>query len=193
MATTANIAIDAVLKRTRDPQGGGITRDQVRGLLEDAQRLVNADRGYVIERQTLTTEPERIFYPIQSEVGGSARVLSVAEDGRELFFQPLERMLATYGFGWFRQIGPKLLGWSLAGRNLLVLFPGRTTPATIEVRVAKKTGELPNEAAELELQDNEVPLVVDVAAMLVNLKKKDFDVMRSLASRAVGVSAARGR
>lgn len=182
----AGEAVDIVLSRVRDPNGVITSRDFVRSRLADAQRLLNARFGWVLDTTTLTTEPERIFYPINALLPASAQVRFVRQNERDLVRVPWE----TFWYmrrGWPRTLGPRYEIYSVIGRDVLVVWPANRISTALTVRSAKLTDDFASDFSEFEVHDEMVPMITDLATALTLLKVRDFapmdEVMSSLKGR----------
>lgn len=168
--------VDQVLSRVRDPQAQLTSREFVLGRLSDAQRLVNARLGLILDEATLTTEPLRIFYPIRDLLPLATRVMFVEQAGRNLVPVPWK----TFWYmarGWPRSVGGTLQLWATCGRDLLVLWPALRVATPVTVKAAKLTSTVDSDNDEMELPDDTLPMVVDLATLFVLLKARDYGPM----------------
>lgn len=168
--------VDQILGRVRDPQARITSRNFVRDRLADAQRLINTRFGFILDSATLTTEPLRIFYPVTALLAGAAWPQYVQQGERDLV-KTAWKALWFMRRGWPRVVGPQYELWSLIGRDTIVVWPASTVSVALTVLSAKLTAGLANDDAELELPDDTLPMVVDLATVLVLLKARDYAPM----------------
>lgn len=183
---TAGEVVDTVLERVRDPNAVITSRDFVRDRISDAQRLLNARFGWVLDIATLTTEPERCFYPIAALLPAATQVRFVRDGQRDLVYVPWKTFWFM-GRGWPRRLATQSEVYSTIGRDTVVVWPATRTSVALEVRAAKLTTQLVNDASEFEVRDEMVPMISDLATALVLLKARDYapidEVMNSLKGR----------
>jgi len=175
MALLAHELIDQVLHRVRDPQGVVASRAFVLDMLSKAQQLVNAKLAFVLDETPLVTEPLRCFYPIRSLLPQSQTVMFVTVGNKDLLRVPWRGFWAMKR-GWPREVAEQMQLWSLVGRDVLVLWPSRRVATTVTVKSAKLTTPLVNEQSVPDLPDDVLPLVVDLAEVLVLLKMRKADM-----------------
>lgn len=178
--------VDQILLRLRDPEGVIASRNFVRTRISDAQRLLNARFGWVLDSTTLITEPYRLFYPIVPLLPEAQRVWYVRHGGRNLGYVPW-RTLTHMQRGWPRTLGARPEIWSRIGFDLLVVWPGVTTAQTLTIDSSKITTLLDSDGDDFEVRDDVVPMIVDMATALVTLK------MRQLAPAAETMNTLMGR
>ena len=130
--TNAGNLTDNLLRRLRNPDALGYTREFVRRMLSDAQRIVNAETRKTKVTATLTTEPFKQFYKIQELLPTTTRIEKVRADGRDLR-QTTLRELCNISTKWHRQIGDSFKHFALIGRDLLVVYPAKAVESSVEV------------------------------------------------------------
>ena len=147
--------LDQVLQRVRDPHGTGINRDLLRLLVSHSQRVLNVKMNLVVTTETLSTEAARLIYPIHAMLPHSAHVLCVQDSGNDLDYVRDWRTLANFKTGWFREVAPQHRVWSIIGRDLLVVYPAKDYPSTVDVISVKLIDDMNDDGTELEILDTE--------------------------------------
>lgn len=174
MAEISGVLITNVLQRVRDPQGSAHTRTFVLKILSHAQRIVNAIFGEVKVTAALTTEADRIAYPVQSNLPDNLRIVSITHDGSEL---ATDTLAGLQGFdpSWPRTRGPRILAFAPVGRDLLFLYPALERASSVQVTSIKDTGIIVGESSTLEIPDERAKLALDLTEMLLLVRQRDFD------------------
>lgn len=168
--------VSEILLRVRDPDAKLTSRDFVRARLSDAQRLVNARFAFLYDETTLVTEPLRLFYPLTALLPAATRPVFVTEGERNLVPIPW-RSFWHLSRGWPRTVRNAFQLWSLIGRDLLVVWPAQRTSVNLTVKSAKLTTALDSDNDPLELADEVLPMVVDLATVLTLLKAREYGSM----------------
>lgn len=178
--------IDQVLQRVRDPEGVIASRDFVRSRISDAQRLLNARFGWVLDANPLVTEPLRLFYPVALLLPEAQRVWYVRQGGRNLAYVPWST-LTHMEQGWPRALGSRYEIWSRIGFDTIVVWPAMSRVETLTVESSRITALLDSDDDDFEIHDDVVPMVVDLATSLVTLKMRQLgpaaEVMNTLLGR----------
>jgi len=178
--------VDVVLQRVRDPEGAVATRDFTRSRISDAQRLLNARFGWILDEATLVTEPLRIFYPVDALLGTSVKVRYIRQGNRDLVPVPWGPTWFGMRRGWPRAVGPRYEIFGTIGRDVVVVWPASRVGDSLTVRSPKLTAVLAGDADELEVHDEMVPMVLDFATMLVSLKLRQFGPLAEVSSSLAG-------
>lgn len=178
--------VDQILQRVRDPEGVIASRDFVRARISDAQRLLNARFGWVLDTASLVTEPWRLFYPVVPLLPEGQRVWYVRQGGRNLDYVPRET-LSHYDRGWPRALGPRYEIWSRIGYDTIVVWPGTVRSETLTVESSRITTPFANDDSDFDVRDDVVPMIADLATSLVTLKMRQLgpavEVMNTLIGR----------
>jgi len=173
--------VDQLLHRVRDPDALGTSRDFCRLILTHVQRILNCKLGYVVETVALATVPNQQIYKVSdpAQATRAMRLVGVQEGTRDLkkvkweeFFY-LERK-------WSRAIGNRFDLWSMIGRDLLVIWPAKTTADSVNLVYARLTDVLTDDTVAIELPDDAVPLLLDVSEAMVCLKKRTYQPLTKL-------------
>lgn len=192
MSTPAHVLVDQVLQRVRSPEGITAPRAFILRILSAAQNLVNAKLNYVLDTVTLVTEPERVFYPVRTLLPQATKPLFIREDGRDLVPVPWRTMYYMKR-GWPRQLGERHQLWSLITREIVVVWPAKRVSTSLTVVSTRRTLALTGEQDLLELQDEALPIVVDLAVVLTLLRMRNLapiaEAAESLVTRMKSASA----
>ena len=185
MSEVAGTLIDAVLQRVRDPQGATHSRAFVRSILSQAQRMVNAQIEAVTASASLTTHRYRQFYPINSLLPNSVKVIGVREDGRDL--SPANwREFSAVDRRWFRAVGPRMETFSVIGRDLLILHPSLDVDSSVSVIYSKLTDDLTGDGTATELDDSDLPAVLDLTEVLLLVRARKVKMAQPVLERMAG-------
>lgn len=178
MALPAKGLIDQLLAQVRDPQGVATTRAQALALLSRSQQQVNAALDDVVISTSFNVPPFTLIFPISATFPDCVRILSV----RDASNRDLDRMSdradieSTWiNAGWLTERGSTLRSWGTIGRDLFVLRPGLFAQQAVTMRYTQLTPTLATEADSTVVPNEDDPAVVDLAALLIRLKSRDFD------------------
>lgn len=193
MAEVAGSLVSVALQRVRDPGGVAITRDFARSVVSLAQRHINALLKLVIEEATLATVPTQQLYPIFGSFPNAVKIVTVeAADGGTTHNRELDQLddwrdLGMIDRKWFRKTGPRFEAFGTIGRGVLVIHPALAVADTVRVTYAKWTADLVAEGTATELPDEHLPLVLDLAEVILSIKMRQFEpakmTMKRLADR----------
>lgn len=177
--TNAGNLTNNLLRRLRDPSAVGLTREFVRRMLSDSQRLVNAETRRTKETATLTTYPFQQFYKIQQNLPAAIRIENVREVGRDLKEITL-RGLGQISTKWHRQQGDSFKHFALIGRDLLVVYPSKAIESSVEVVYTKLTTALDSDVVEIEMTDDDMVQASDLAQLIILTKMREYTMLEPL-------------
>jgi len=173
--------IDTLLRRVRDPHAIGTSRTFARTALSHAQRVYNTRMGFVLATETFTTYARRLVYSVTENLPLSARILSVRNNaGVDLDYEARWRELSAYSESWFRTTSTQHKVYSLIGRDLLILYPGKTADSTVSVLSTKLTTHFANDASVVEIPDANIDKVIDIAEFIVTLRNRNLTTARAI-------------
>ena len=172
--TVAKTTIDVLLRRTRDIQGSANSRDFVRTVLGHAQRVVNLKSERIIESVPLTTEPYRLIYPITANFPNCGRIVAVREDDRDLDHVKDWRQFRFMQGDWFRATDTQFESYATIGRELLLLYKAKKEASSVDVVYIKSTGDVTAESQTIDISDEGLLTVEDLAEVLLLLKKREY-------------------
>jgi len=110
------------------------------------------------------------------------RVIGVQQNGKNLPFIPF-RKLAQLDRDWFRRMGDNFECYSLYGRDVLVLFPGKDSRDTVSLIAVTHTGPLFADSDPIVVTDDVTPVVADVAAALAAIKLRKLEQLEAIIGR----------
>lgn len=178
--------VDQILQRVRDPEGVIASRDFVRSRISDAQRLLNARFGWVLDETPLVTEPWRLFYPVVPLLTEAQRVWYVSQGGQDLTYVPW-KTLTHMEQSWPRAFGPRYEIWSRIGYDTIVVWPATSRAESLAVKSSRITTLLDSDDDDFDVRDDVVPMITDLATALVTLKIRQLttaaEVMNTLMGR----------
>lgn len=183
---TAGVLVDELLRRVRDPQATGLSREQALFVLSHAQRVTNAALAQVLSKETITLEPRRLIYQVSELPFGEHCVRPVAVKAGSTTIPPCPwRSLGQTNRRWFRAVGmPRL--WSMIGRDLLVIYPAHGRRLDVEITFVKLTDMLINEDQTPELPDETYTVILDLAEGWVQIRNRLFSSAYAALGRAYG-------
>lgn len=150
--------------------------------MSEAQRAVNIWRKDVIEILSLSTAANRLLYQVSVSIPTIAVVDSVRELARDLI--PLRpTQLFQINNRWFRETATSFQAWSLFGRDILVIYPAKTGSSSVTVKGIKRTDAITATGQALEIDDDNVPLLLDICEALYYLRRRHFDSFNVVMAR----------
>ncbi len=168
MATNAGELSDILLRRVRGEGGIAFTDDYVRNVLTLCQRTVNAFTRRIVATTTLTTLQYKLIYSMKDDLEDALVIINCEVDDRTLHRVPWQE-LGQYSTSWFRATGSRFEVCAQIGYDLFVLYPALTSDSSITVRYAKKTNKLATDTTALELPDEDLDLMLDIAEIILLL------------------------
>ena len=177
--TNAGQLTDNLLRRLRDPSGVGLSRAFVRSMLSDSQRLVNGLYRRVKTTVTLTTQPNQMFYAYTDIASDILRIEFVREGDRDLRKTTL-RELGHISTKWFRDVGSRFQHFALPGRDLLVVYPAKSSASSVDVVYTKLTNEFVTDAVDAELPADEMLEASDLAQIIMLVKMRKYEMLAPL-------------
>ena len=183
MAEVVGTLVSTLLERVRDPAGMAVTRAQARTVLSHAQGLVSVATEAVVEHVTFPTLAMTQCYPIDLvTLPACGKITQIREATRDL--DPADfRELARYDRSWFRRVGNRFEAWATIGRGVLVIHPAKREASSVTVYYAKWTGTLTDDSVVTEIPDSSLPLVLDVAELILSVRMRQYDAARALMGR----------
>lgn len=181
MHETAEQATLTVLRRARDPGGLATSSAVARDFLSRVQQIANLGLQAVLVESTLVTDPQRQVYPL-TLVPEAGRVIAVRQGERDLS-RAAWTWLRHVDRRWSRAVGARLEAWAPLGRTHLILHPGLPDAASVTVVSVKITTALSDPTVLLELPDELLPPVYDLAEALLLLKLRKLEAVTDLRAR----------
>ena len=176
MAELAGPLVSVLLARVRDPGAGATSRDQARDILSRCQQVINGAIGTVVSSDPLTLESYRQIYPIAGALPNALRVIGVEHQGRSLTPAPYNSLAQTDS-AWFRKQDYRPEVFALPGRDTLVVHPAVDTDDTVTVKSIAVTAVLVDDATPTDMPDEDLPVVLDLAQIILLLRMRHFQAM----------------
>lgn len=163
-------------------RGPAHTHEFVRLILSHCQRLINARLRRVLITNALTVHAIRLLYPVDSELPDALRIESVRYNGRDLD-RVLWPTLGHMSFNWFREVGAQPETFSQLGHNLLVIHPALLENNSVDVIATKLTTALAADTDPVDLPDEDLPNVMDLAEAVLMLRERRLTAVAPLIAR----------
>lgn len=176
--TTAAEVIDELLPRVRDDVAGRVhDRAFVLDLVDRLQRVVARSQGLLIGDRFLLTEHERCIYDVDTtevlrvvDVRLGERLLSPTRWTR---YSQLRRDWWRHGSGELSEV---LQSWAPFGPSKMIVWPAIRLPlpqTLVSMRVQLQPTPLVAEITDLDIPDEYVPQLLDLAEAFLLYKQKD--------------------
>jgi hypothetical protein len=151
---------------------------QVYNILSKCQQLVNLLIGRVTDTGTLTTVANTYFYDLRTELPTAMRIISVVESGRTLRRFTAFNMFAEYSRTWLADTGSRFEAWHQLGAHYLIVYPAKVGASSAEVTFVKATAAMATQTDTFELADEDVPLVIDLAEILLLVSIRRYEELK---------------
>ena len=182
--------VTELLKRIRDPEGLGTTRTFARKILGYAQQLVNGAVSSRIEVREVATEPRRLIYKLTDLAPNAIKVLKVTDGERDVTKLSSWKQLAHIDRQWSRRLSTRFQAFAMIGNDLIVIYPAKPEASTVRLRYSVATDLFTQDADVLCIQDEYVPLLLDVAEAILLLRKRNYVQLEEVSARiATGLKA----
>jgi hypothetical protein len=176
MARNAGPTTEILLNRIREQGAFGISFNFALETLSRCQRIANAGLQIVQARKTLTTEPNRLIYDYRNSLPAAIHILSIYDGTRTLQKFTNLTDLAAYDITFWRATGTRFEAYTQIGRDLLLLYPAKTTASSVTVVYSKLTNEFTDYHTHydtaLELPDEDVDFAVNLAEIVLLLQSR---------------------
>jgi len=173
MAELISTLITATLRRIRDTGALASARNTVRDVLSGAQKSVNVGTFAQVESAGLTINAQQLVYQIATVLPRAGRILGITHESREIGFTSWSQ-LKNIDPEWFRRIGPRILTWSLIGRDILVIYPALNTADGVGVSYVITPTTIADETESNQIPDDETPLMVSVAEVILRIRARQL-------------------
>lgn len=163
-----------VAARVRDPNFNATTQPQVIGIISLAQQIVNGILGDVVGTASLVVQPRTTIYSISSFLPSCVKIQAVRDaSGRDLEPIPFNA-LSWLNMKWPTSIADSPRGFALAGRDVLILYPGVHTAQTLTVVYTNLTAPLTTTADSTVTPSEDDDAIYDLTEVLLLLKNRDM-------------------
>lgn len=172
-----------VATRVRDPYFNGTTQTETISLLSSAQRVVNGVLWDSVGSATLTVQPRTLIYQLSSFLPSAVRMLSVQDaSGRDLNPMPFEALSQT-NLKWLTATADVPRNFIMAGRDLLIIYPGVRAAQTLTAYYANLTPALVALSDTTVLPNEDDDATLDLAELLLLLKNRDLSPVAEALTR----------
>ena len=100
---------------------------------------------------------------------------------------PLDRVsletLDAIDPSWFRSVGTAAVAWTEIGKTILILAPSKETLTGINATFVKRTNELIDDDIDLELTDDRIDMMMNLAESVLLLRQRLFDASTAALER----------
>jgi len=183
MATAGDMR-DLLLYRIRAYGGTAFDTSWVRTVLSICERTVNAGIRSVLATTSVTTTAYQSIYFLRTSFSAAlydavdiVSITATDGDGTYQLRKCTIQDLFGYTSGWFRASTTRRYRWYVQiGRDLLFLYPARTTATTLSVTYSKQTTALSADGTTMDLPDEDVPIAVDLAEIVLLTVNRITDV-----------------
>lgn len=178
MATSGSDLITALAQRLRDASSGAHSRDFLLRVLSHSQRAVNLAKRGRKASATLTVAPGRTLYETSAIAANVARIERVIHQQRPLP-EVLWRQLINNNPQWYRDTDDSIRCWARIGGNLFVLYPTIWEVDTVTVIYTTVPADVIDDVDPVDLPDELLPTVMDLAEVIVLAKGRLFHAMEA--------------
>jgi len=187
MAKLAGDMRDLLLKRVRAYGGIAFDDDWVRTLLSLCERTVNSGLRTVLATTSVTTVAEQTLYNLRSDFSDAlydaieiVQVTHTDVDGTYELRRATIADLFGYSATWFRDAATTRYHWyAQLGRDLLIVYPAFDSAKTLSVTYSKQTTALSADATTMDTSDEDVPIVLDLAEIVLLLTLRITEVTKT--------------
>jgi hypothetical protein len=179
---TGAAAITLLAARVRDSGNTAHTRANLATILTQAQRAINLHLRVRRDTGTLTLDYGRTLYRTSEIASDVARVERV---------RALNRTLPEVAWGhlvnnrrdWYRASDDQPATWARIGSTLLAITPGPWETLDVEVVYVTTPTDVVDDATELDVPDEHMPMVLDLAEGITQLRSRQFAAMTAPMTR----------
>jgi len=184
MATATADLISNVSRRLRDPSNVRHTAAEVLSVLNHCQRVLNFAKGSKLATNSaVVTAANRTLYE-NTDIHATdvQRIVAIRQEDRDLIFVPWKSLIHN-DHRWLRRTGDRFELFSTIGRDLFVLYPALGYASTVEVTYVKAPATMVSGGQAPEVEDNLMPLLVDMAEVILSVKNKPFNTLPAILAR----------
>lgn len=183
MARTAGAACDTLLARVRQAGNIAVDNDFAMSILSKCQRVVNAGLRRILASASLTTAANTLLYKYRSSLTSAVDIIIIKEGDRILQKCTNLSDLAAYDVDWFTKTGSRFEAWMQFGRDVLILYPAKTSTSSVTVTYSKLLTSFSSYASDyataLELPDEDADLAIGLAEIVLLLRNRQLDVVNT--------------
>lgn len=183
MARTAGASCDTLLARVRQAGNIAVDQDFAMSILSKCQRVVNAGLRRILASASLTTAANTLLYKYRSSLTSAVDIIIIKEGDRILQKCTNLSDLAAYDVDWFTKTGSRFEAWMQFGRDVLILYPAKTSTSSVTVTYSKLLTSFSSYASDyttaLELPDEDADLAIGLAEIVLLLRNRQLDVVNT--------------
>lgn len=181
MAVAGDLVSD-LARRVRDPQNTAHTRATVRDILDRAQVLLVRYYGVLIRERVFTHTVSRCLYEL--DPADTLRILDIFLDTTEKRLFPVQwpQLFHQAGPLWWRTtVDGDPTTWAYVGTKHFVIWPAPfDTAVDVIIREQHRPAALTADTVTIELPDEHVPALMDLAEALILLRGRDAALAEAL-------------
>lgn len=191
MATSGATLITALSLRLRDSSNTAHPRDLLRRVLLQTQRVVNlAEKVRKTTAVVFTPPVGRTLFHVSEVAANVARIERIRTLDHTL--PEVEwRTLVNNSVTWYRDLNPSHYTWARIGASLFVLTPAVWEPITVEVVYTTIPADITDDATNVDLPDEWIPLLMDLAEGIMLLKARLYHAMAQPMQRVTNIVKAK--
>lgn len=175
-----------VAGRVRDPNFNGTTQLQTIQLLSYSQQVVNGILGDVTGQVSLVVQPRSLIYQISSFLPSAVKILAIRDaGGRDLVPEPFSA-LSWFHQKWLTSIADSPRTYHLAGRDILIIYPGVRSAQTLTVVYSNLTTPLATTGDSTVVPNEDDDAILDLSEALLLLKNRDMAGAKTVYDRLAG-------
>jgi|ERR1039458_5225298 hypothetical protein len=175
-----------VAERVRDANFNGATQPQVINLLSYSQQVINGILGDVTGTASLLVQPRSTLYQISAFLPACVKIQAVRDaGGRDLEPMPFEA-LSWLDMKWVVSIADSPRGYAIAGRDVLVIYPGLKVAQPLTVVYTALTAPLATKADSTVVPNETDHAIYDLTEVLLLLKNRDMAGCKTVMDRLSG-------
>lgn len=183
MATTGATLITALATRLRDAGSTAHARTLLLRVLSHSQRIVN--RAHRLEKATVSFTPNtgRAIFTIAQVASDVARIERIIDDDDRTLPEVSWDHLLADSPTWYRDTTSRHRVWARLGGNLFVLTPRALTALPVSVVYTIVPPDVTDDATNVTLADEWLPLVMDIAESIMLLKARIYAPLEATMAR----------
>lgn len=186
MSTTALDLTTVLKRRVRDLLFTAHTASDIRFVLSEAQRIVNARTRAVLGSVTYEVPAESRYLAHDPTSSTLLRVDHIRAAGRDLPRVDLHSLTGVDS-RWPSSLGSRLKAWARVGHDLLIFYPAPLLATSVELRGPLYTNELTSDTSVLQVPDSLRGGILDIAEALLLVRQRLFRSAEPAAAHAVEV------
>jgi hypothetical protein len=172
-----------VADRVRDPNFNATTQPQTIQLLSYSQQVVNGILGDNVGTTPLVVQPRSLIYQISSFLPQVVKIQAIRDAGGRDLEPMVFESLSWLNMKWITSTADAPRGYALAGRDILVIYPGIRYPQTLTVVYSTLTPTLATTADSTVLPNEDDDATLDLAEALLLIQHRDMAGVKTVFDR----------